>query len=128
MNRRQFLEASTVLAGGAWVGKSPGIDRTVEFANQGAAVRADRTMIGIQAGAVSFVDEGTERVLDNFQETASINTIFLATFTYGRGIAGRQLQNQPLPDHGVILSRKYSEMKLGNLRGAGRAIRELKLA
>jgi hypothetical protein len=29
---------------------------------------------------------------------------------------------------GVILSRKYSEMKLANLSGAGAAIRELKLA
>ena len=29
---------------------------------------------------------------------------------------------------GVLLSRKYSEMKLGNLRGAGVAIRELGLA
>ena len=28
---------------------------------------------------------------------------------------------------GVILSRKYSEMKLDNLRAAGRAVRELKL-
>jgi hypothetical protein len=26
--------------------------------------------------------------------------------------------------HGIILSRKYSEMKLDNLRAAGRAIRE----
>ena len=29
--------------------------------------------------------------------------------------------------HGVLLSRKYSEMRLANLRGAGRAIRDLKL-
>jgi hypothetical protein len=29
--------------------------------------------------------------------------------------------------HGVLLSRKYSEMKLANLRAAGRAIRDLKL-
>ena len=29
---------------------------------------------------------------------------------------------------GVILSRKYSEMKLANLRGAGEAIKELRLA
>jgi hypothetical protein len=57
-------------------------------------------MIGIQAGAVSFVDEGTEKVLDTFQAAAAINTIFLATFTYGRGIGGRQLASQPLPDHG----------------------------
>src|SRR5439155_6664 len=26
--------------------------------------------------------------------------LFLATFTYGRGIGGRQLRGQPLPDHG----------------------------
>jgi hypothetical protein len=30
--------------------------------------------------------------------------------------------------HGVVLSRKYSEMKLANLSGAGDAVRELKLA
>jgi hypothetical protein len=29
--------------------------------------------------------------------------------------------------HGVLLSRKYSEMRLDNLGGAGRALRELKL-
>src|SRR5580692_8101337 len=56
--------------------------------------------IGIQVGAVSFVDEGTEKVLDVLQERASVNTLFLAVFTYGRGIAGRQIPGQPLPDHG----------------------------
>jgi len=56
--------------------------------------------IGLQIGAVSFVDEGVEKVLDVIQESASVNTIFLATFTYGRGIAGRQVPGQPLPDHG----------------------------
>jgi len=57
-------------------------------------------MIGIQVGAVSFVDEGIAPVLDRFQHEAGINTLFLATFTYGRGIAGRQVPGQPLPDHG----------------------------
>ena len=57
-------------------------------------------MIGIQVGAISFVDEGTERVLDVLQERACVNTLFLAVFTYGRGIAGRQIPGQPLPDHG----------------------------
>ena len=60
----------------------------------------DKKTIGIQVGAVSFVDEGTEKVLDNFQQYADVNTLFLATFTYGRGIAGRQIPGQPLPDHG----------------------------
>ena len=59
-----------------------------------------KAMIGIQVGAVSFVDEGTEQVLDNLQERARVNTLFLAVFTYGRGIAGRQIPGQPLPDHG----------------------------
>jgi hypothetical protein len=57
-------------------------------------------MIGIQVGAVSFVDEGVEAVLDNFEKLAAVNTLFIATFTYGRGIAGRQVPGQPLPDHG----------------------------
>src|SRR5438874_4536419 len=57
-------------------------------------------MIGIQVGAVSFVDEGIAPVLDRFQHDAGINTLFVATFTYGRGIAGRQVPGQPLPDHG----------------------------
>jgi hypothetical protein len=64
-----------------------------------AAAARDNKMIGIQVGAVSFQDEGVEKVLDIFQQN-SINTLFLATFTYGRGIAGRQVPGQPLPDHG----------------------------
>jgi hypothetical protein len=57
-------------------------------------------MVGIQVGAISFVDEGTEKVLDVLQQRAGVNTLFLAVFTYGRGIAGRQIPGQPLPDHG----------------------------
>lgn len=57
-------------------------------------------MVGIQIGAVSFLDEGTEKVLDILQERGAVNTLFLAVFTYGRGIAGRQVPGQPLPDHG----------------------------
>jgi len=57
-------------------------------------------MIGIQVGAVSFVDEGVEAVLDRLQHDAAVNTLFVAAFSYGRGIAGRQVPGQPLPDHG----------------------------
>ncbi len=57
-------------------------------------------MIGVQVGAISFVDEGVERVLDELQERAKVNTLFIATFAYGHGIAGRQVPGQPLPDHG----------------------------
>src|SRR5437588_2505434 len=61
--------------------------------------RSGRT-IGIQVGAVSFLDEGVDPVLDRFQRDANVNALFIATFTYGRGIAGRQVPGQPLPDHG----------------------------
>ena len=57
-------------------------------------------VLGIQVGAVSFVDEGIASVLDRFQPDGDINAQFVATFTYGRGIAGRQVPGQPLPDHG----------------------------
>ena len=85
MNRRHFLQNTAIGA----------------LAAQSAQAAPASKMIGIQVGAVSFVDEGVEKVLDEFQQDASINTIFVATFTYGRGIAGRQVPGQPLPDHGT---------------------------
>ena len=87
VKRREFFRLS---AGAGAVLAMP----AVSFPSQ------SKTMIGIQVGAVSFVDEGTEQVLDNLQERARVNTLFLAVFTYGRGIAGRQIPGQPLPDHG----------------------------
>jgi len=57
--------------------------------------------MGIQVGAVSFVDEGTEKVLDILQERGAVDTIYLTSFTYGRGLAGRQIPGHPFPDHGV---------------------------
>ena len=93
MDRREFLETSAVIAGGALVSSVPG-------ASALAAPPVDPPMVGLQIGAVSFVDEGTERVLDDLQQMAAVNTLFVATFTYGRGIAGRQIPGQPLPDHG----------------------------
>jgi hypothetical protein len=72
----------------------------LRFLPRAVAAPVTSKMIGIQVGAVSFVDEGVEKVLDEFQTDAAINTLFVATFTYGRGIAGRQVPGQPLPDHG----------------------------
>ena len=57
--------------------------------------------VGIQVGAVSFVDEGVEPVLDIFQERAGVNALLLATPTWTRGTGGRQLPGHPLPDHGA---------------------------
>ncbi len=93
LTRRQFIKSTTGAAAAvAAFGPALASAATVPAARQ--------KMIGIQAGAVSFVDEGTEQVLDILQERGAVDTVFLATFTYGRGIGGRQVPNHPLPDHG----------------------------
>jgi hypothetical protein len=89
VNRREFMK---ITAGAGAALAVPTLGR--------AAVSSSSKMIGIQVGAISFVDEGTEKVLDVLQERAGVNTLFLAVFTYGRGIAGRQIPGYPLPDHG----------------------------
>src|ERR1035437_8280170 len=91
MDRRNFIR-NAIAASAATAGVPSGSAAS-------PAAGASKT-IGIQVGAVSFADEGVEKVLDEFQQDASINTLFVATFTYGRGIAGRQVPGQPLPDHG----------------------------
>src|SRR5579864_2088339 len=90
-SRRDFLRTTTSAAAGVFAGTS--------LSALAAPSRQDK-MIGIQVGAVSFLDEGTEQVLDILQERGAVNTLFLATFTYGRGIGGRQVPGQPFPDHG----------------------------
>src|SRR6516225_4623919 len=91
MNRRDFMQTAL----GAAV-------LTVDTARAADTPQQQRPapMIAIQVGAVSFVDEGIDPVLDRFQRDAHINGLFIATFSYGRGIAGRQVPGQPLPDHG----------------------------
>jgi hypothetical protein len=89
MERREFLQSAAAAAMAA----APGARAMAD------AVKAE-AMIGVQVGAVSFVDEGVEPALDVLQQDGAVNTLFVATFTYGRGIAGRQVPGQPLPDHG----------------------------
>ena len=94
IDRRTFLAAASAPA-------LLGADSASQTESaQNAGPKKDQT-IGIQIGSISFLDEGTEKVLDILQERACVNTLFLATFTYGNGIAGRQIPGKPLPDHGV---------------------------
>ena len=60
--------------------------------------------IGIQIGPDSFVDEGTDKTLDLLQERGGVNTIYLSTFSYDRGITGRQIPGRSFPDHGAQVS------------------------
>src|SRR5690242_6182182 len=63
-------------------------------------IKVSDAMRGVQVGAASFADEGVEQVLDVFQQRAEANTVFLTTFTHGRGLAGRQVPGYVFPDHG----------------------------
>jgi hypothetical protein len=67
--------------------------------------------VAIQIGARSFVDEGVDKVLDDLQLKGGVNVIMPAVFTYGRGLAGRQIPGQPLPDHGAL---EYDEIRGGS--------------
>ncbi len=80
MNRREFVERSAAAAVGVGVYGVP----------RDAVAQMPARPIGIQVGAVSFLDEGTDKVLDTLADLGGIDTLFLATFTYGRGIGGRQ--------------------------------------
>src|SRR6516162_92116 len=79
--------------------------------NENPALKRGNRVVAIQVGARSFVDEGVDRVLDTFQQKASVNVVMPAVFTYGRGLAGRQIPGQPLPDHGVAA---YDEIRGGS--------------
>lgn len=109
MNRRNFLSragfAAAALGTGAMrklpaqqlgapseTGGSPGTEQITLPRNP---------VIGIQIDAISFLDEGTEKVLDILQEKAGVNALFMGAFSYGTGITGRQLEGHPFPDHGI---------------------------
>lgn len=57
------------------------------------------TFIGIQIGAISFVDEGVEPVLDLLQEKAGVNALLISALSWSIGNAGRAAFG--FPDHGV---------------------------
>ncbi|MDR1387428.1 MAG: hypothetical protein LBJ44_07565 [Propionibacteriaceae bacterium] len=67
-------------------------------------------LVGIQIGAISFVDEGVEPVLDGLKETAGVNALFIASQAFDRGVAGRQVLTRPWPGHGP---QDFTDLHLG---------------
>ncbi|HEY4290500.1 MAG TPA: twin-arginine translocation signal domain-containing protein [Puia sp.] len=92
-SRRKFLKSSGALA--AAMAAAP----VATLALNGPEAAGEK-IIGIQLGAVSFMDEGVEQVLDILQQRAGVNAIFMSTFCYDRGLNGRQMPGHPFPDHG----------------------------
>lgn len=108
--RREFLKGLAVQAlamapGTALLGQlAPAGGRRApgeESERRGTAGRGKKKLVGIQIGARSFVDEGVDKCLDTLRETGGVNTVMATVFTYGTGLAGRQVHSEPLPDHGV---------------------------
>ena len=94
LTRREFLNQTAAgVAAATVVGSALG-------SSIARAVESSEKIIGIQVGSISFVDEGVEQVLDVLKQRGAVNTVFLTTFTYGRGLGGRQVPGQPFPDHG----------------------------
>lgn len=114
-SRRDFLKGMSAFPVLALLGAKgqPADPLVVSDPGQPALGSAAGTkrLVAIQIGGRSFVDEGVEKVLDDLSENGGVNILMPTVFTYGRGLAGRQIPGQPLPDHGV---QEYDEIHGGS--------------
>jgi hypothetical protein len=83
------------------------------------ATKSTEKKVGIQISAVSFVDEGVNKVLDILQDRREKNTLFLSTFTYDATLAALTAVAR-----GVVFSKRSSEMRLANPSAGGAALKE----
>ena len=95
MERRTFIEKGTLATAGL-LSSSFTAPHLLSSNN-----KSGNQMIGIQVDAVSFYDEGVKAVLDNVQNLAGVNTLFIPVYAYNSGLAGRQIPGEPYPDHGI---------------------------
>lgn len=113
-SRREFLKrvsmASALMLGGS-AAVSQDSSQWPHLSAPPPNAIPDNPFIAIQIGARSFVDEGVEKCLDTLKEKAMVNVLMPTVFTYGRGLAGRQIPGLPLPDHGV---QAYDEIHGGS--------------
>lgn len=112
-SRRNFLKGVSALP---LLSLFPGISAGAEPQSRQKTEYPDLTpkgkkFVAIQVGARSFVDEGIDKVLDDLQQKGGVNVLMPAVFTYGRGLSGRQVPGQPIPDHG---GQQYDEVHGGS--------------
>src|SRR5689334_21686539 len=97
-SRRRFIQLLSAVTAWAMSG-NPGRAAGRPPVPRGK-VKLRKPCIAIQTPAISFTDEGVEKVLDTLREKAHVNTVWLNTYSWDRGAAGRQLAGYPFPDHG----------------------------
>jgi hypothetical protein len=116
-SRRKFLQGiaampAIALAGGKNLGATAtNFPQPARLYSRAPAASEGKRFVAIQIGARSFVDEGVEKCLDTLQQKAGVNVLMPTVFTYGRGLSGRQVPGQPLPDHGV---QEYDQIHGGS--------------
>lgn len=118
-SRRTFVKGisavplTALAAGWNLAGTSAALSAEVRGAQSAEKTKlsSNKKFVAIQIGARSFVDEGVDKCLDTLQEKGAVNVLMPTVFTYGRGLAGRQVPGQPLPDHGV---QEYDEVRGGS--------------
>lgn len=110
-SRRKFLKHMAVAPTLAFGAASPLAGQTT--ATQPGVNKSAKTnkFVAIQIGGRSFVDEGVDACLDTLQQTGGVNVVMATVFTYGSGLAGRQVHGEPLPDHGV---KEYDQVHGGS--------------
>jgi hypothetical protein len=69
MDRREFMQAAVSTAAAL----APSL---------GQAQPAHKTMVGVQLNIAPLIEQGADRVLDDLQRLAHVNTLFLYTITY----------------------------------------------
>jgi len=111
-SRRRFLKGLTATPVAAFAGEGL-LAQTAKKPESNAAAAPQRQreaapfpppgkkFVAIQIGARSFVDEGVDQCLDTLREKGGVNVVMATVFTYGTGLAGRQVRGEPLPDHGA---------------------------
>jgi hypothetical protein len=116
-SRRNFLKGIGALPLAALVGERNLMGQAAPRAASSAQANPAQTaakgkkFVAIQIGARSFVDEGVDKCLETLQQKGGVNVLMSTVFTYGRGLAGRQVPGRPLPDHGV---QEYDEVHGGS--------------
>src|SRR5262245_31960609 len=89
LTRRDFLQS---VAGAA----------AVTLAGRlGAAVPDDRKMIAIQIDASGLVDEGVDRLLDEVQRRASVNTVMIDTLWFASDVTRAGLEKSKTRGHTI---------------------------
>jgi hypothetical protein len=112
IDRRDFVRRVTALAAGGAALSVPGTANAASAADSGArAARAEwtspadrippETVIGIQMGPHTMLDEGIERCLDLIRETAEINALLVYSHAFHTN--NLRKPRQFLADHGAPL-------------------------